>query len=159
MKKIALCLMLLLTGCQSVKEVKQIDELAHTISISSSIEERVEHIGDEWIQLQETLNQLEKEDEWWYYTDDFYSRSRIQEGIMLADGMLWIEDIDTMQGKKAVEIIGEKLGSEFDAFMSSEETLQILETEGIAEKVIGTYGVVLQKIKYTDYERTVLSLC
>ena len=159
MKKIALCLMLLLTGCQSVKEVKQTDELAHAISISSSIEERVAHTGDEWTQLQETLNQLEKEDEWWYYTNDFYSRSTIQEGTMLADGMLWIDDIDTEQGKKAVEFIADKLGREFENFMSSENVLQVMETGGITEKVIGTYGVVLQKEKYSDYERTILYLC
>lgn len=158
MKKLALCLMLLLTGCQSIKEVKQTDELAHRISVSSSIEERVTHTGDEWMQLQVALNQLEKEDEWWYYTNDFYSRSTIQEGTMLADGMLWIQDIGTEQGKKAVEIIGEKLGSEFDAFMSSEDVLQVMETGGITEKVIGTYGVVLQKQKYSDYEPT-LYLC
>lgn len=151
--------MLLLTGCQSIEEIKDADQSAHRIGLSSQIEETVTHTDDEWIQLQEALNQLEKEKEWWYYANDFNSRYITEVGAAFADGMLWIEDIDTQQGKKAIEIIEEKLGSEFETFMNSADTLQVMETGGVTETIIDTYGVVLQKIKNSDYEQANLYLC
>ena len=71
--------------------------------------------------------------------------------------MLWIEDISTDESKKAIELIGAKLGKELEEFIrNASEEMQPAE---IKETIIGSYGVVLQKAEYSTYERVDLFLC
>lgn len=158
MKKIMICsMLLLLTGCQSINEVRNTDRMNHNVAVSNQIEETVTYTANEWTALQEELEQLERTDEWWYSVDSFNAGYLTSMGIGFADGMLYIEDISTEESKKAIELIGGKLGKEFEDFIknASEE----MEPEEIKETIIGTYGVVLQKVKDSTYERVELYLC
>lgn len=158
MKKIMICFMLLLlTGCQSINEVRNTDRMEHSITVNNAIEETVTYTANEWIALQEELEQLERTGEWWYSTNDFNSGYLTSMGIGSADGMLYINDISTEESKKAIELIGGKLGKAFEEFIrnASEE----MQPEEIKETIIGSYGVVLQKAEDGTYERVDLYLC
>lgn len=158
MKKIMICFMLLLlTGCQSINEVRNTDRMEHSITVNNAIEETVTYTANEWIALQEELEQLERTGEWWYSTNDFNSGYLTSMGIGSADGMLYINDISTEESKKAIELIGRKLGKAFEEFIrnASEE----MQPEEIKETIIGSYGVVLQKAEDGTYERVDLYLC
>lgn len=161
MKKIMICLMLLLTGCQSINDIKDTDRMEHRIIVSNQIEETVTYVDDEWTMLQEELDQLELEraDEWWYYGNDFNSNYLKNMGTVFADGVLYIEDISTDGSKKAIELIGSKLGKAFEEFVGNIDTLEAMEPGEIKETIIGTYGVVLQKVQDDIYERVDLYLC
>ena len=158
MKKIMICsMLLLLTGCQSINEVRNTDRMEHSITVNNTIEETVTYTANEWIALQEELEQLERTGEWWYSTNDFNSGYLTSMGIGSADGMLHINDISTEESKKAIELIGRKLGKAFEEFIrnASEE----MQPEEIKETIIGSYGVVLQKAEDGTYERVDLYLC
>lgn len=162
MKKIMICsMLLLLTGCQSINEVRKTDRMEHSIAVSSQIEETVTYTDNEWTVLQEELDQLElkRSDEWWYYRNDFNSNYLKAMGTVFADGVLYIEDISTEGSKKAIELIGSKLGKTFEEFMGSIDTLEAMEPGEIKETIIGTYGVVLQKVEDDINERVDLYLC
>lgn len=158
MKKIMICsMLLLLTGCQSINEVRNTDRMEHSITVNNTIEETVTYTANEWIALQEELEQLERTGEWWYSTNDFNSGYLTSMGIGSADGMLHINDISTEESKKAIELIGRELGKAFEEFIrnASEE----MQPEEIKETIIGSYGVVLQKAEDGTYERVDLYLC
>lgn len=150
-------MLLLLTGCQSINEVRNTDRMEHSITVNNTIEETVTYTANEWIALQEELEQLERTGEWWYSTNDFNSGYLTSMGIGSADGMLHINDISTEESKKAIELIGRKLGKAFEEFIrnASEE----MQPEEIKETIIGSYGVVLQKAEDGTYERVDLYLC
>lgn len=158
MKKIMICsMLLLLTGCQSINEIGKTDRMEHSITVSNPIEETVIYTANEWIGLQEELEQLEKTDEWWYSVESFNAGYLTSRGIGAADGILWINDISADEGKKAIELIGGKLGKAFEEFIKNAS--EGMEPEEIKETIIGTYGVVLQKVEDDTYERIELHLC
>lgn len=158
MKKIMICsMLLLLTGCQSINEVRNTNRMNHNMAVSNPIKETVIYTANEWTALQEELEQIERTDEWWYSVDSFNAGYLTSLGIGFADGMLWIEDISTDESKKAIELIGAKLGKELEEFIrNASEEMQPAE---IKETIIGSYGVVLQKAEYSTYERVDLFLC
>ncbi|MBU3804905.1 MAG: hypothetical protein H9872_09150 [Candidatus Cellulosilyticum pullistercoris] len=156
MKKIIICLMLLLTGCQSVDHAMNTDKMKHSITVNSQIEETVTYIeDDEWKILEE---ELERADAWWYYINNFNLEYLTDNGIALVDG-IFIEDINAEQSKKAIELIGAKLGKAFEDFIRSADTLETMEHGEIKETILGNYGVVLQKVKNSVYERVDLYIC
>lgn len=159
MKKIMICLMLLLTGCQSINDIKDADRMEHRITVSSQIQETVAYTDNEWTVLQEELGQLERTDEWWYYGNDFNSSYVTSVGTAFADGMICIENIHADKSRKAIELIGTKLGKAFEELMGNIETLEAMEPGEIKETIIDTYGVVLQKVQDDIYERVDLYLC
>ena len=151
--------MLLLTGCQSINDIKDADRMEHSITVSSQIQETVAYTDNEWTVLQEELGQLERTDEWWYYGNDFNSSYVTSVGTAFADGMICIENIHADKSRKAIELIGTKLGKAFEEFMDSVDTLEEVEPGEIKETIIGTYGVVLQKVENSMYEGVDLYLC
>lgn len=159
MKKIMIGIMLLLTGCQSINDIKDTDRMEHRITVSSQIQETVTYTDNEWEVLLEELNQLEITGEWQYYGNGFDWRYSTDMGVAFADGMICIENIHSDQSKKAIELIGTKLGKAFDVFMDSVDTLEELELGEIKETIIGPYGVVLKKVENGMYERVDLYLC
>lgn len=159
MKKIMIGLMLLLTGCQNINDINDIDRMEHRITVSSQIQETVAYTDNEWAALQEELNQLERTNEWWYYGNDLNSSYATSVGTAFADGMICIENIHEDKSRKAVELISKKLGKAFEEFIDSADTLEELELGEIKETIIGPYGVVLQKVEDSMYERVDLYLC
>lgn len=158
MKKIMICsMLLLLTGCQSINEIGKTDRMEHSITVSNPIEETVIYTANEWIGLQEELEQLERTGEWVYSVESFNAGYLTSRGIGAADGILWINDISADEGKKAIELIGGKLGKAFEEFIKNAS--EGMEPEEIKETIIGTYGVVLQKVEDDTYERIELYLC
>lgn len=150
-------MLLLLTGCQSINEVGNTDRMEHSITVSNPIEETMTYTANEWIGLQEELEQLERTGEWVHSVESFNAGYLTSRGIGAADGILWINDISADEGKKAIELIGGKLGKAFEEFIKNAS--EGMEPEEIKETIIGTYGVVLQKVEDDTYERIELYLC
>ena len=152
-------MILLLTGCQSINEVRDADTMNHSITVSSRIQETVTYIDDEWIALQEELEEAESGGEWHYQTNNNYYQYLYRRGIAFPEDMLSIKNINTEQNKRKIEIISTRLGEEFEAFMSNTDMLEVMESGEIKETIIGTYGIVLQKVKKDIYEGFDLDFC
>ena len=160
MKKIMICsVLLLLTGCQSINEVRDADRMNHSMTVSSRIQETVTYIDDEWIALQEELEQAERGGEWHYQISSDYYQDLYRNGVVLSDDVLCIENISTEQSKKDIEVIATRLGKEFGTFMSNADMLEIMKPSEVKETIIGTYGIVLQKVENGMYEGFDLYLC
>lgn len=156
MKKLSICLMLLLlTGCQNVYDVEHREQMKHQIAIQSDIESMVTYEEGEWTGLNEELDTLADEKAWgharWNTAED-YSQ---WQGVALNEGMLSIENIESIEGQKAVAVIESHIGEEFTAFLNG---LGEMEPWEVKEAVIGNYGVVVENWSYGEDAESVKNL-
>ena len=144
MKKLALILgaLMLLTGCQSLDEMKIQEQEKERLYITTYTEQVMEKPSDTTEVLQRSIQDLEYDNIWSSYYDvyDLVDRLGINTGFTIVQANLEGGKNDEDIIRNLENVLGDGLQSFIDEVKSQEEEYYF------AEKVIGDYGVACNKL-------------